>query len=107
MTRDLIVWGGAGALVVVVLGAILITRGPMLRYILAMAFASSSALSATLFLANPIANYVTSRLRFESPDGAADTHILTFLGVNISALLIGWLFGWLVSGPLIERTRVR
>ncbi|MGF1649983.1 MAG: hypothetical protein ACFCUN_06000 [Hyphomicrobiaceae bacterium] len=101
--KHLALWVLAGGLTVGVLYAIWAMQGIAVRYILAMAFAAAAALVTTLFLASPVASYVTHQMTFESPDGAADVHMFTFLGVNALALFIGWSIGWLVSRPFAER----
>ncbi|MEM1306682.1 MAG: hypothetical protein AAGG99_04085, partial [Pseudomonadota bacterium] len=56
-------------------------HGKALRYVIAMVFAGASGLVAAIMVAGPVATYVTAQMRFESPDGAADVHMFTFLGV--------------------------
>ena len=101
--RDIAIWVFAGLVAVAVLYAIWTVRGVALRYVMAMSLAAGAALLSTLLVASPVASWVTGHLRFEGPDGAADVHMFTFLGVNIAALVVGWALGCIVSGPLAGR----
>ena len=85
--------------------AIWAMEGVAVRYVLAMALAALSALIATLFVSSRVASWVTAHMRFESPDGAADVHMFTFLGVSLGALLAGWIVGWIVSAPFARERR--
>ncbi|MEO0729984.1 MAG: hypothetical protein AAFY64_06365 [Pseudomonadota bacterium] len=93
-------WIAAAVMAAGLLYAVMAMQGKSLRYVVAMVFAAGSALFATVILASPIASYATNQMRFESPDGAADVHMFTFLGVAISGLVLGWLVGWAASTAL-------
>ncbi|MEL6297105.1 MAG: hypothetical protein AAFQ45_00910 [Pseudomonadota bacterium] len=95
--QTIALWGVAAGVSALVLYTIWAGEGAVVRYLLAMLLAGVSALLATLFISSPVATWVTNRMTFESPDGAADVHTYTFLGVNIAALVIGWSAGWLLS----------
>jgi hypothetical protein len=99
--KAVFLWTVAGGLTVVTLYAIYAMRGGALRYVLAMVCAIASALVTMIVIASPIASWITNHMRFESPDGAANVHMLSFLAINISALVIGWSVGWLAGSRLI------
>ncbi|MEO0672188.1 MAG: hypothetical protein AAFZ05_09205 [Pseudomonadota bacterium] len=98
-------WIAAGGFTALVLFVIWAGEGAIVRYLLAMFFAALCALISTLFISSPVASWVTNRMTFESPDGAGDVHIWTFLLVNIAALIVGWSLGWLMSRSVAQRTR--
>jgi hypothetical protein len=77
-----------------------------MRYVYAMAGAIVLALIATLFVSVPIANWVVNQYEFDSPDTVADLHAAVFRGCNLAALLIGWVFGWIVGGRLVRHAPV-
>ena len=71
-----------------------------MRYVIAMAAAIVCALVATLFVSVPLANMAVQRYTFDSPDEVADLHTAVFMMSNLAALLIGWIIGWFIAGPL-------
>jgi len=103
--KELAIWILLGGATVAILLAIWAVRGSAVRYLLAMVFAAAAAFAATLFISAPVASYVTGHLRFDSPDGAADVHMFTFLGTSVAALMGGWMLGWVLAGPLANRRR--
>ena len=68
-----------------------------MRYVVAMVFAIIVAGLATVFLSSHVADWVVSHQRFDSSDDAENLHMLTFIGANVAALLVGWLVGWTVA----------
>lgn len=78
-----------------------------MRYLVAMVFAIVAAGLAMFFVSSPIATWVVAQFTFESPDEVADLHTLVFMATNIAALLIGFLIGWVVGGPLSAGERPR
>ena len=106
MSLELIAaWLAAGGFTALVLFVIWAGEGAIVRYLLSMFFAALFAVIATLFVSSPVASWVTNRMTFDSPDGAGDVHIWTFLAVNVAALFIGWSVGWVLSGSVAGRTR--
>ena len=95
----------AGGGLVVILSVIVFGEGASVRYVVAMVFAVLAAAATTLLLASPVASWVTDHMRFDSPDGAASVHMFTFLGVNVAALFVGWMLGWILSKPFARRRR--
>jgi hypothetical protein len=69
-----------------------------MRYVVAMVFAIVAAGLATAFLSSQVADWVVAHESFESSDDAENLHMLTFIGTNVVALLVGWLVGWTVAG---------
>ena len=69
-----------------------------MRYIVAMVVAIIVAGPATVFLSLHVADRVVSHQRFDSSDDAENLHMLTFIGTNVVALLVGWLVGWTIAG---------
>jgi hypothetical protein len=69
-----------------------------MRYIVAMGFAMVAAGLAAVFLSSHVADWVVAHQRFDSSDDAENLHMLTFIGANVAALLVGWLVGWTVAG---------
>jgi hypothetical protein len=69
-----------------------------MRYVVAMVFAIVVAGAAAVFLSSQVADWVVAHQRFESSDDAENLHMLTFIGTNVAALLLGWLVGWTVAG---------
>ena len=69
-----------------------------MRYVIAMIFAFIVAALTIVFLGSSVADYVVSRLSFESPDDADNLHMLVFVGTIVVGLLIGWLMGWVIGG---------
>ncbi len=65
-----------------------------MRYVMAMAFASVTALLATIFVSGPVASAVVRQFTFDNPDSVANLHASVFMGLNILALAIGWFAGW-------------
>ncbi|MEM7778583.1 MAG: hypothetical protein AAF732_23645 [Pseudomonadota bacterium] len=101
----LALWLVVGVATATVLYAIWAGRGVAVRYILAMVFACVGALVATLFISSAVASYVTSNMTFDSPDGVELIHALVWLGVNGGALVLGWIIGWFLSGPIVRRRK--
>ena len=77
-----------------------------MRYVIAMAVAVAAALVAMLFLSQPAATWVTNQFTYDSPDSVGDLHAIVYMGLNIAALLAGWLAGWVIGSPF-QRERVR
>ncbi|HUJ37437.1 MAG TPA: hypothetical protein VLW88_07140 [Hyphomicrobium sp.] len=69
-----------------------------MRYVVAMVFAIIVAGLAAVFLSSSVADWVVAHETFESSDDAENLHMLTFIGTNVVALLVGWLVGWAVAG---------
>ena len=69
-----------------------------MRYVVAMVFAVIVAGLAAVFLSSSVADWVVAHETFESSDDAENLHMLTFIGTNVVALLVGWLVGWAVAG---------
>ena len=69
-----------------------------MRYVVAMVFAIIVAGLAAVFLSSSVADWVVAHETFESSDDADNLHMLTFIGTNVVALLVGWLVGWAVAG---------
>jgi hypothetical protein len=69
-----------------------------MRYVVAMVFAIIAAALAIIFMSSSVADWVVGHMTFESPDDADNLHMLTFIGANIVALLIGWMVGWIIGG---------
>mgnify|MGYP001259584483 CR=1 FL=1 len=72
-----------------------------MRYLIAMLSAVVFAVAATVYLASPLATWVVARNTFDSPDAVNDLHSTVFMGANLAALLVGWLFGWVVGGWMV------
>ena len=68
-----------------------------MRYVVAMVFAIIVAGLAAVFLSSSVADWVVAHETFESSDDAENLHMLTFIGTNVVALLVGWLVGWAVA----------
>jgi len=103
--REIALWALTGGVALTVIYAIWAMEGVAVRYVLAMALAAVCALMATLFVSSRVASYVTNHMRFESPDGAADVHMFTYLGVSAAALAGGWILGWVLSAPFARERR--
>ena len=69
-----------------------------MRYVVAMVFAIIVAGLAAVFLSSSVADWVVAHETFDSSDDAENLHMLTFVGTNVVALLVGWLVGWAVAG---------
>lgn len=69
-----------------------------MRYVVAMVFAIIVAGLAAVFLSSSVADWVVAHETFESSDDAENLHMLTFIGTNVVAVLVGWLVGWAVAG---------
>jgi len=69
-----------------------------MRYVVAMVFAIIVAGLAAVFLSSSVADWVVAHETFESSDDAENLHMLTFIGTDVVALLVGWLVGWAVAG---------
>lgn len=100
--KSIVLWLIAGGLTVITLYAVYAMRGGALRYVLAIICAIASAVMTTVIFASPIASWITNHMRFDSPDGAADVHMMSFLVVNISGLVLGWAIGWMAGTQLIQ-----
>ena len=61
-----------------------------MRYVVAMVFAIIVAGLAAVFLSSSVADWVVAHETFESSDDAENLHMLTFIGTNVVALLVGW-----------------
>lgn len=68
-----------------------------MRYVIAMATATIAALLASLFIASPIASAVVRNFTFDSPDTVASLHAAVFMAVSASALVLGFLIGWVAA----------
>ena len=73
-----------------------------MRYLLAIIFAILAAGAATIYVSEPIASLIVSRLTFDNPDQVADLHTMLFMGCNLVGLAIGWTIGWWLGG-LVSR----
>ncbi len=73
-----------------------------MRYLFATIFGLVGAGLAARFLAPWVAPLVTGMQSYESPDGEAFVEQLTFIGVMLGALLVGWIIGLMV-GRSLER----
>lgn len=68
-----------------------------MRYVIAMICGVIGAAIAAKFLAGMLASWVSTQFTYQSPDGQSDVEQMTFLGVMIVALAIGWLIGWMLG----------
>ena len=76
-----------------------------MRYLVAILFAIVGALVAMQFLSGPVANWVALQPKFESSDDAENLNQVTFMAVNLFGLLVGWVIGWAIAGPLSKGQR--
>jgi vancomycin permeability regulator SanA len=67
-----------------------------------MVTALAFALLATIYASTPIASWTVRQYTFEDPDTVANMHAAVFMGVNLLALVTGWLVGWLLARRLGE-----
>lgn len=74
-----------------------------MRTMLAMIFAATAAATATLFLSQDIADSVIASARFDTPGEVARMHMAVYMGLNVLALLGGWVAGWVIGYPLRRR----
>ena len=71
-----------------------------MRYLFAIVFALLVALAAVLYVSSPIATWIVAQFSYDSPDAVADLHSTAFMGVNVLALIAGWMIGWVIGGFL-------
>jgi hypothetical protein len=69
-----------------------------MRYVVAMVFAVIGAALAAVFLSSQVADWVTARQTFESPDEADTLHMAMYMASNVGGLIVGWLVGWTLGG---------
>lgn len=77
-----------------------------MRYMIAFVGAVLAAGFAAVFVSGWIASMFVADMRFESPDEVATAHALLFMGVNLVALVLGWLVG-LAIGARFEKPEQR
>jgi ABC-type sulfate transport system permease component len=68
-----------------------------MRYLIAMATAILCAALATMFVSSPVAGWVVRQYTFDSPDTVAALHAATFMVCNVTALVFGFLIGWMLG----------
>lgn len=73
-----------------------------MRYLVAMIFAAMAAALAMFFVSGRFASWVVSKFAFENPDQVADLHVAVFMGMNVAALVIGWIVGWAMGGKMVR-----
>ena len=47
-----------------------------------------------------MANWAALQLKYESSDDAENINQLAFMAVNLGGLIVGWVLGWAIGGPL-------
>ncbi len=77
-----------------------------MRYVIAMICGAVSAAAAAAFVSAPVAAWVSRSFTYQSPDGQNDVEQMTFLGIMIVALAIGWAIGWAIGRPFAKRERL-
>lgn len=71
-----------------------------MRYLVAMIFAVTGAALAMIFVAGPLASYAVQNMKFSSPDQNDNYFDLIYMATNAGGLVLGWLIGWVIGGPL-------
>lgn len=71
-----------------------------MRTLAAMAVAIAAALITSLYLAQPVATWVTNQFTYDNPDTVGDLHAVVYMGLNVAALVAGYAIGWLASKGL-------
>jgi hypothetical protein len=69
-----------------------------MRYVIAIIFAIAGAALAMIFVSQGVADFMTARYRFDSPDEVADLHSGVYMACNVLGLILGWLTGWGFGG---------
>jgi hypothetical protein len=76
-----------------------------MRYVVAMICGLAGAAIAGKYVAVQVAPWISRQFSYTSPDGAADVEQLSFIGVLVAGLALGWTIGWLLARPLGKRPR--
>ena len=76
-----------------------------MRYVIAIMFAIAGAALAMMFVSQDVADFMTARYRFDSPDEVADLHSGVYMACNVLGLVLGWLTGWGLGGLFARATR--
>lgn len=71
-----------------------------MRYLIAMLFAIVAAALTTIYVSGPFASWVVAKFAFDNPDQVNDLHVALFMGLNLTALALGWVVGWLAGGAI-------
>jgi ABC-type sulfate transport system permease component len=74
-----------------------------MRYVIAMGTAIVFAALATMLASSPIASWVVRQYTFDSPDTVAALHAATFMACNVTALVFGFLVGWVLGARWKEQ----
>ncbi len=77
-----------------------------MRYLLAMLLGMASAVLAAIFVAGPVASWLSRSLTYSSPDGQNAVEQGVFIATMAIAMAIGWGVGWALGRPFANRARL-
>jgi cobalamin biosynthesis protein CobD/CbiB len=76
------------------------------RYVLAMALGTLSAILAAVFVSGSAASWLSRSFAYTSPDQQNAVEQGVFIAVMVVAMAIGWGVGWALGRPFTKRERV-
>ena len=74
-----------------------------MRYLIAMLVAVVAAVLVTVVVSPQLASMAVGRFTFDSPDEVGNLEDGVYMLSSLSALLVGWVIGWLAGGRLVTR----
>ena len=77
-----------------------------MRYLLAMLSGTVIAVVAAIFVAGPVASWLSRSLTYSSPDGQNAVEQGVFIATMAIAMAIGWGVGWALGRPFAKRSRL-
>ena len=77
-----------------------------MRYLLAMLLGTASAVLAAIFVAGPVASWLSRSMTYSSPDGQNAVEQGVFILTMAIAMAIGWGVGWALGRPFAKRARL-
>jgi hypothetical protein len=76
------------------------------RYLLAMLLGTASAVLAAIFVAGPVASWLSRSMTYSSPDGQNAVEQGVFISTMVIAMALGWGVGWALGRPFAKRARL-
>ncbi len=77
-----------------------------MRYLLAMLLGTASVVLAAIFVAGPVASWLSRSMTYSSPDGQNAVEQGVFILTMAIAMAIGWGVGWALGRPFAKRARL-